>query len=572
MESKEILCLANSRKHQGRCIAGKEIKSKNWIRPVSKRQNGELKPKNMKYEESGIPTILDKMKIYLKRPKEKKHQPENFLVAEKEWEKLGKLDMNDIEKYEDDVSVLWTNCQPKKDRISFDFLKRHHEHLPRSLLLIKPEKSKILVQNYEGNKRIKSRFKYKNVLYNLTVTDPVVEDFYRNADKGEYEIHGLDPYYCISLGEPFEGCCYKLIAGIISRKFQKKREIYQKKWYERWDSNYVGGEDKQSSQTEKSSEIDFEELTKQYKEVSEKIENTKKEMKEETKELSMKITELKEELEEIERPYRDRLDQYESQLERIEEKILDKHSGKKEKKNTNFAEVHFRVSKSVEIKDKNKIVNILKNKGVFEQGVKIGKNTVRKLIKKDLVEKDIASFKETKHVKIKPNIDLTEGEKKLYRKLKSYRQEIANDEGISYYKVLSDRILKLIAKERPIDEKKLKDIRGIGEIRLKKYGDDILELVRKDLKESDSGKRVKKESENKIGKNDNSNQVGSKAWRKKIKNKHPKAYESWSQEEEKKLINLRKDDVSVTNISKKLKRTPGAITSRISKLKEEDKL
>jgi len=50
MEKKKIICLANSRKYGGRCIAGKEIRSRNWIRPIRDGGNGELRVSNLKYK------------------------------------------------------------------------------------------------------------------------------------------------------------------------------------------------------------------------------------------------------------------------------------------------------------------------------------------------------------------------------------------------------------------------------------------------------------------------------------------------------------------------------------------
>ena len=39
MDSIKIVCLANSRKISGRCIAGKIMDSGKWIRPVSSREH-----------------------------------------------------------------------------------------------------------------------------------------------------------------------------------------------------------------------------------------------------------------------------------------------------------------------------------------------------------------------------------------------------------------------------------------------------------------------------------------------------------------------------------------------------
>ena len=44
-EVKRIVCLANSRKLNGRCLAGKEFGGKGvgtWIRPVGAREHGEV--------------------------------------------------------------------------------------------------------------------------------------------------------------------------------------------------------------------------------------------------------------------------------------------------------------------------------------------------------------------------------------------------------------------------------------------------------------------------------------------------------------------------------------------------
>ena len=53
------------------------------------------------------------------------------------------------------------------------------------------------------------------VEYWLSVTDPEVEATYYNNDFGEYPITGENVFICVSIGEPYEGYCYKLVAGVI---------------------------------------------------------------------------------------------------------------------------------------------------------------------------------------------------------------------------------------------------------------------------------------------------------------------------------------------------------------------
>jgi hypothetical protein len=44
MPTVEIICLANSRKHSGRCVAGLRTDGQGWIRPVGPSDNGTLFP------------------------------------------------------------------------------------------------------------------------------------------------------------------------------------------------------------------------------------------------------------------------------------------------------------------------------------------------------------------------------------------------------------------------------------------------------------------------------------------------------------------------------------------------
>ena len=56
---------------------------------------------------------------------------------------------------------------------------------------------------------------HEGIKYRLRVTDAVYESRYRAMDKGHYDIGGC--CFCVSLGEPFEGYAYKLIAAIIEQ-------------------------------------------------------------------------------------------------------------------------------------------------------------------------------------------------------------------------------------------------------------------------------------------------------------------------------------------------------------------
>lgn len=68
---------------------------------------------------------------------------------------------------------------------------------------------------------------------------------------------------------------------------------------------------------------------------------------------------------------------------------------------------------------------------------------------------------------------------KLLKALKSYRKITAVKENIRPYIMFSDTTLIDIANNKPNTKEELLDIRGMGEKKLQKYGEDILDLVRK---------------------------------------------------------------------------------------------
>ena len=80
---KRIVCLANSRKLGGRCIAGKEWHDNRpggWIRPVSDRSSKELSTHECRYEDRREPRLLDIIDISLLSQAVEGHQSENWLI------------------------------------------------------------------------------------------------------------------------------------------------------------------------------------------------------------------------------------------------------------------------------------------------------------------------------------------------------------------------------------------------------------------------------------------------------------------------------------------------------------
>jgi hypothetical protein len=219
MFTKKIICLANSRKINGRCVAGKEYlghnKFGNWIRPVSARPKGELSSQKISYERGSNPKLLDIVTIPLQKRSPQTYQVENILIESgRKWVKVKELDKNDLIKMLDDVPTLWLNgwhsSHGMNDRIP---QKIAEQQIKSSLLLVRPDSFRIHVEQERKGKKARARFKYKGVEYGLVITDPI-EDLYKKKSTGGYKISGK-VVLCVSLGEPFEGWCYKLVAGVI---------------------------------------------------------------------------------------------------------------------------------------------------------------------------------------------------------------------------------------------------------------------------------------------------------------------------------------------------------------------
>ena len=220
---RKIICLANSRKLSGRCIAGKEILDNGqiggWIRPVSDRENEEVSEWERQYEDGSDPRVLDIIDVPLLNPKAKDYQQENWLLdPDYYWEKAGQMPPERLGQFADRPDHLWVNGhssnQGNNDRIPVDAA----NSLDTSLRLIRVERLELVVstpgQAFGNTRRsVQGRFRYVARDYWLRITDPVIERQYLQRPEGSYPIS--DCYLTVSLGEPHNGYAYKLIAAII---------------------------------------------------------------------------------------------------------------------------------------------------------------------------------------------------------------------------------------------------------------------------------------------------------------------------------------------------------------------
>lgn len=221
MPFKQVVCLANSKKLSHRCIAGKELDGRRiggWIRPVSKhRPTGELSLDEMSFQDGNVPSLLDIVSVPLLEHTPHYYQTENYFVdPQYYWVKSGIFQSSMLARLCDTPDTLWINGHHSfsgyHDRIPVDIAQTL---VSSSLFLIKPDSLSIRVADELNKRRVRADFTYRRERYRLMVTDPIAEDRFLEEENGVYKIDARDVCLCISLGEPFNDFCYKLVAGVI---------------------------------------------------------------------------------------------------------------------------------------------------------------------------------------------------------------------------------------------------------------------------------------------------------------------------------------------------------------------
>lgn len=158
-------------------------------------------------------------------------------------------------------------------------------------------------------------------------------------------------------------------------------------------------------------------------------------------------------------------------------------------------------------------------------------------------EKKVVLKESVKANKINVNND-------LFEILRSLRREIALEESIPPYMVFSDATLKELSIRYPIDANQMLDISGVGDLKLKKYGEKFLNIIKKYVEEN----KIQPDWWFKIG-------TASKIERKSDK---PKTHHI--------TINMLKENVGIREIAKKRQLALSTILTHITKYFEEENI
>lgn len=214
MALKRFVCLANSFKEGGRCLAGIELDAENkpvyentrpkWIRPVSDLGHGAVKTEDVAHMK-----ILDivefDMNDYVGIGT---YQCENVSYKSSIFSKVGSFNIEEMKKLCDDRFLIFGN----RGKAIF------HEKigtLNHSLILIKPSEFEVFEKKYSDSHYPQQRllFKYNGCPYDLPITDPVFLHSYQANPAVTENMNNI--YVSLSVSVLHEGWYNKLVAGII---------------------------------------------------------------------------------------------------------------------------------------------------------------------------------------------------------------------------------------------------------------------------------------------------------------------------------------------------------------------
>ena len=213
-----LVCLAKSRKYGGRCVAGVEVVPNGddfrvvydrgeprWIRPVANTAHGEV-PEHLVERVS----LLDVVDFPDLTPAPEGYQSENHRLGRSAPQVIGSFPMC----YSELRKMACRRPPPIFGNAGRSVPAEQIGVLDHSLLLIRVDDAKFRrMEKGDGKRQLRVTFQYHSQPHDLPITDP---DFERRFDTSGREGLGFSLcFLTISLGVPFEGQHYKLVAGVF---------------------------------------------------------------------------------------------------------------------------------------------------------------------------------------------------------------------------------------------------------------------------------------------------------------------------------------------------------------------
>jgi len=238
MYSRDIVILANSRKtitlnsvkYSGHCIAGKDIRTKEWVRLICIRdRSGNTIPftyqdLNKLCGDGNGPALFSRFRINFHEKCGIYCQPENELISGEPWQHFGNTPLDQLPLLMDPHYPCWLGdpSYGRMDNIPFSVC-NPQSHLPGSLLFTKltADDHKLGISHKEtmhGRTQYLLQFTINTVSYSWVITDISVEDMLRKKILPEGPLSSA--YMTAGIGQiyPEMNAHYKLVVGLAPLK------------------------------------------------------------------------------------------------------------------------------------------------------------------------------------------------------------------------------------------------------------------------------------------------------------------------------------------------------------------
>lgn len=216
---KTILCLANSYKHGGRCVAGVCLDDGVWIRLRGAAPDGSLNASESVLDDGSEPRLLDLIEVELHYAIPTDAHPEDWQIAPVGWRLLQRpASTAQLQKVTAAADKGTTILRGASDRMPVEEIQS--KPLQSSLVLVCPSEINWWIRGEGDKRKNRSLFRRHNITYDLAVTDPRWLERLNLMPAGIYPHSTFaepdsETWLTVSLSEAFHGWHYKLVAAVL---------------------------------------------------------------------------------------------------------------------------------------------------------------------------------------------------------------------------------------------------------------------------------------------------------------------------------------------------------------------
>jgi hypothetical protein len=222
-----MVCLANSYKHGGRCVAGICVETGEWLRLRGKADDGALSPREYSLAKNhGELRLLDVFSVDLHYAMPSDCHPEDWAVSTMPWQLMERpCPAHKWDKIAAEAPIAAHILGGYRDRVSAEELLV--KPMASSLALVHPDNLWWWIREERGKRKCRALFHRNNVTYDLPVTDPRWVEQMNLLPLGIYANSMLAPgaaktWLTISLSEGFRPRAdgpawhFRIVAGVIA--------------------------------------------------------------------------------------------------------------------------------------------------------------------------------------------------------------------------------------------------------------------------------------------------------------------------------------------------------------------